>query len=351
MWTKKDRVLAVLSGEKPDRVPIFECVAHDAILEHFGKSPIQPGDRDQVIRACAQFLDLCHPPLVPNIPARIEHANGIVEVRERWNSWNTPLPYGDGSQHVESHEKAIAECQAWRPDSDEVTRWRAATATTNQLAGDMVLTTIGTSVSILPLDLEQGSLFQADYPELSDRWNHATNERMLRRIESIADSTLSPVVIVWNDIAAKGGLLYPPPMLEKLFYPYLAQLADLLHGKGIKLLFHCDGDATAALPRLIACGIDGFNPLEISSGMMPKDYRDACAVAGRKVALVGGIDAVDILARGTPADVIRETKALIDLFRQEGNLMIASASGEIDNSMPLANVLAMYETTWKYGNY
>lgn len=29
--------------------------------------------------------------------------------------------------------------------------------------------------------------------------------------------------------------------------------------------------------------------------------------------------------------------------------MVASASGQMDNSMPTENVLAMYETVWNYG--
>ena len=52
---------------------------------------------------------------------------------------------------------------------------------------------------------------------------------------------MCPVAIVWDDIAAKGGLLYPPALLEKLFYPYLARLADLLHGKGIRRLLAIPG--------------------------------------------------------------------------------------------------------------
>jgi hypothetical protein len=69
------------------------------------------------------------------------------------------------------------------------------------------------------------------------------------------------------------------------------------------------------------------------------------------VALVGGIDAVEVPARGTPQDVAAKTRQLIDQFRDAGNLMVASASGEVDNSMPTGNVLAMYETVWDYGKY
>ena len=174
------------------------------------------------------------------------------------------------------------------------------------------------------------------------------NARNLRYLNAVAQAASGPVAICWNDIACKGRLIYPPQLLEELFYPHLAELVALLHARGIKVLFHSDGDVTAALPRLIACGIDGFNPLEISAGMRVETFQEFC---GSRVALVGGIDAVYVLARGAPDLVVRKTRELIDRFRGSGNLMVASASGEVDDSMPTENVLAMYETVWNYGKY
>ncbi len=60
-WTKKDRVMAVLNREIPDRVPIFDYLINDDILEHFGGKPIPIGDEEAWIRACSKYLDLCHP--------------------------------------------------------------------------------------------------------------------------------------------------------------------------------------------------------------------------------------------------------------------------------------------------
>lgn len=36
MWTARERIEAVFAGEKPDRVPVFECMCNDAVLEYFG---------------------------------------------------------------------------------------------------------------------------------------------------------------------------------------------------------------------------------------------------------------------------------------------------------------------------
>lgn len=348
MWTKRDRVLAVLSGERPDRVPIFECLAHDGVLEHFGGGPIKPGDRAAVLRACSQCLDLCHPPLVPQEPRQVEQEGIIRQVVERWTTWTLPNPAGNEEQTLEDLRADIESAEAWQPPAKAALEFRRQAAKTNRLSGDMVAINIGTGCSILPYDIEQGIYVYMDYPDLGRRWNRAMNARTLRYLDAIAQGELCPVAICWNDIAFKGRLIYPPQVLEDLFYPHLAEMTALLHARGIKVLFHSDGDVTAALPRLMVCGIDGFNPLEISAGMDVMAFQEIC---GSRVTLVGGVDAVEVLARGTPALVAGTTRQLIDRFHAAGNLMVASASGEVDNSMPTENVLAMYETVWNHGKY
>jgi len=349
MWTKRDRVLAVLSGERPDRVPIFECMAHDGILAHFGGAQIKPGDFAAVMRACRQCLDLCHPALLPKEPCQIELNGAVQQIVERWSTWNLPQPVRAERDMAKDLLAGIEQAEAWQaPDETATADFRRKVEEANRHAGEMVYIHIGTSCPILPYDIEQGIYAFTDLPDLTRRWNRSVNKKVLRRLDAIADAGLMPVVICWNDIAFKGRLIYPPQILEELFYPHLAALIDLLHSRGIKVLFHSDGDVTEALPRLVECGIDGFNPLEISAGMDVRKFQEIC---GSRVALVGGIDAVEVLARGTPQLVAQKTRQLIDWFRDAGNLMVASASGEVDNSMPTENVLAMYETVWNYGKY
>ena len=340
--------MAVLSGERPDRVPIFECLVHDGILEHFGGRPIEVGDFAAMVRACAGCLDLCHPVLVPRKPGHLENADGSRKVVERWTTWTVPAgPPGPDRLPAALGEETEA-AEAWQPSETAALVFRHRAATVDEYAGGMVYIHLASWCSILPFGLESGIYAYADRPEDVRRWNRAVNGRRLRELDALADGDVCPVCIIWNDIAFKNGLLYSPWILEELFYPHLAAQIELLHSRAVKVVFHSDGDVTEALPRLAECGIDAFNPLEVSAGMDASAFRDLC---GPGVALVGGIDAVDVLARGTPDLAAEKTRELIDLFREEGNLMIASASGQVDNSMPTENVLAMYETAWSYGVY
>lgn len=339
MWSKRDRVMAVLNGEQPDRPPIFECVAHDELLAHFGGSVVAVDDIEAVARACDKFLDLCHPALAPREPRRVEHDDGSAQVVERWNTWTIPA-------RIENFEKALKDAiesqEKQEPISNFVEQFRKEVRAIDKCVSDMVYIHIGVSCPILPFDLEQGIYAYYDCPHLVKQWNRMANERGLRLVEAMCAIPAGPVAIIWNDIACKNRMIYPEHLLAELFYPHLRRMVDLLHANGVKALFHSDGDVTEALASLAACGIDAFNPLEISAGMDPGIFRELCP----DVALVGGIDAVDVLAKGTVETVVRRTGALMDLFRDRGRLMVASASGEVDNSMPLENVLAMYETVW-----
>jgi len=106
-------------------------------------------------------------------------------------------------------------------------------------------------------------------------------------MDARCESEDGPVAIIWDDIAAKNGLLYAPEMLGVLLYPHLQACCQILHGKGIGLLFHPDGDVSQALPCLVECGIDGTGAL----------------------------------AKGTPEEAAAETRVLIDQFREDGNLL------------------------------
>ena len=341
--------MAVFSGQLPDRVPLFGCVAHDGILERFGGSAISVGDTQAVVRACANCLDLCHPPLAPQEPGREELPDGTVVVRHRWyTSRSAPTDTTDTASDIAD---LIEQAEAWQLAEDEVAGFNRHARQRDAWAGGMVCIHLGISNPLLPFGdrhLQRGAFAWADHRDLVRQWNRLANENLLRRLDALAGPEAGPVAMIWDDIAAKNSLIYSPEMLEELLFPHLAACCDLLHSRGIKVLFHSDGNVTKVLERLVECGIDGFNPLETTAGMDPRTFREIC---GRRIVLVGGIDAVEVLAHGTPERVTEETKKLIDLFSKDGNLIVASASGQVDNSMPLENVLAMYETVWQCGGF
>ena len=347
-WKPKDRVLAVLNGELPDRVPVFDYLIHDGILEHFGGKPIPVGDEEAMVRACSGCLDLCHPIGVPLEPGEKVLPDGTRRISERWMSWDVP-PAGRSLESLaEEIGRQTEEKEAFRPDPRKILEFKKHASDVNAWAGDMVYIHMSSICAFLPGTIEEGIYLYEDYPEQVERWVKASNRAMLQWIDAVADPEDSPVAINWNDIALKGALMYPLPLLEKLLFPALSELCDLYHSKKMKLVFHSDGDVSAALPGLVRCGIDAFNPLEISAGM---DVRMFKAGFGRSTTLVGGVDAVELLAFSDPKTVADETRRYLQEAGAGGRLMAASSSGELDDSMPYENIMAYFETVWESGVY
>ncbi|MCL2740959.1 MAG: hypothetical protein FWE70_02470 [Oscillospiraceae bacterium] len=347
-WTKLDRVLAALSGERPDRPPIFDYLIHDGVFELCLGRPVVPGEREAILRASSRVLDLCHPMPVAYEPHEEELPYGGRKVVERWMVWNA---------HGRRPESEVV--GSVKDDIDRLTAgthwiqggygegWRSEDERRHAWSGDMAYISLGLHVPMLPgRTFEEEFFTLADHPGLCGEWHALQTRACMANTEARAAAGLSKVAIIWNDIAIKGGLIYPPHVLERFFYPGLREMVSILHGHGVKAIFHSDGDVTGIMDELASCGIDGFNPLEVSAGMEARHFFERY---GDRVTLVGGLDAVDVLAFGTPAEVADATRALIKEAGPGGRLIMGSSSGQLDGGMPLENLMAYIGAVWGMG--
>jgi hypothetical protein len=58
-----------------------------------------------------------------------------------------------------------------------------------------------------------------EYPELISEWLEALNEAEIKRVHDTADPTLSPVALVFADMAFKNTLLFSPAFYARSFFP------------------------------------------------------------------------------------------------------------------------------------
>jgi hypothetical protein len=191
-----------------------------------------------------------------------------------------------------------------------------------------------------PLGIEYFSYLCADQPELVSQFLEASTEQEVEVIHAVADPALSPFALTFGDIACKGGLLHSPAWLRREFFPRLKRVNDAYHQHGITCLFHSDGYLMEVMDDLVACGIDGLNPIEIVAGM---DLSEVYRRYGDRIFLAGGIDMSQLLSRGTPEQVRAVCRqAVADCPR--GYFM--GSTTEIDNTSQLENVLAMIQVAW-----
>jgi len=101
--------------------------------------------------------------------------------------------------------------------------------------------------------------------------------------------------------------------------------------------FHNDAPAKASAPLLEAAGINLFN-----FGMQYK-LADMMAWTNNRIALMGNIPPRDVLAKGTPADVKRSVRVMLNGLDDRSRLIV-SCGGGMPPHAPTENIQALIST-------
>lgn len=348
-WTNEERVLAVLSGEVPDRIPLLDLILNDAYYRHYNNEQnVAAGDQETVIRLAARQLDACHPADAPNEVRSEPAAFKNTRSYERWTCWETPMPDKTQDDLIASVKHDIDVYREYRVGEEEIAGYKALARHRREWAGDMFYCGYDNKCPILPGTVEEGIYLYADEPELVCEWNAVMNRRNLAQLEAMVDSSDTKVMFNFNDAAFKSGPLWAPELLDKLLFPHLTRICEVAHAKGIKVIYHTDGNLYSLMERILACGVDGMHPMEISANMFYGEFKERY---GKRVAMVGAMDGVYKLAYGTVDEVVQEVRRLCRVGGAGGGLIAASSTGQIDNSMPLENLFAYFDAVRTYGVY
>jgi uroporphyrinogen decarboxylase len=196
------------------------------------------------------------------------------------------------------------------------------------------------------MGLEGMSLALADEPDLVPLMFEKVGKFQFRVFENML--RFDSVGAVWHadDIAFSTALMVSPSILRKHLFPWYKEMNRITHEKGRLAVFHSDGALQQVLDDIVACGFDGLNPIE------PKamDINEVKKKYGSRISLLGNIDLIYTLTRGTPEEVRAEVRRRIHDLAPGGGYAVASANS-IPEYVPLANFNAMREATVEYGKY
>jgi hypothetical protein len=354
--TTKERFEAVFKFEQPDVIPISSWLCNDAITNYYAGETLTIENAHEVLpKALRKTLDLVYQKDDQGelfVPER-EHLEtdelGYTHQYMRWTSWVVDYPYPpkDTKSMANTIRREIDLFNAWNGQNANEIIQRVDHLQTQ--LGDNTLvsgrTFIITGPGINYRDgLENFSYFLADFPDIHAEWIEARHAYWLRKIDLLEDGSRYPIVMVAGDLAYKTGLLVSPNWLRASgWFQRLTEIVDAYHQKGIKVLYHSDGNLNPILPDLIATGIDALNPIETAASMELGEIREAF---GNHLVLSGGIP-YEVLLNGTPEDVRRVTKKCLQAAAP--GYIAGSSSDEFSDDMTLENFLAMKETidTWK----
>jgi hypothetical protein len=156
---------------------------------------------------------------------------------------------------------------------------------------------------------------------------------------AIIEGGLPRLVRLDHDMADSRGMLVNIKTLDERWFPHFARSIKPLLDAGIRLIWHCDGNLMDMVPRLLECGIGGFQGFQYEDGM---DYERICQMKtrdGGDLFIMGGVSVTTTLPHGKPADIKRQMDWLVEKGPKVGLMLGCSSS--IAPGVPLANMEAL----------
>lgn len=343
------RVRAFIHGEKTDRAPLYDLLRNDAVIEHFTGEKLTIENAERVVFGCYDpAIDATRPMVrLPRAESESTLPDGRQERVFRWTVWTSHKEYADSDAYAAAKRAELrTESAEWTAaDQASLERFLASTAEHRRKLGEVFFFPGMPGISLMSIygevGLEQFSYHLADHPGLIEELMERNTRRAIRFVERLPSDHGIEAAFVGDDIAFKTGSMLAPSWFGENYFHRFARVCAAYHQRGIKVLFHSDGNLYALLDGLVEAGIDGLNPIEVLAGM------DVAEIHRRypTIFMAGGIDVSQLLPFGKPQEIKDAVHRAIDAA--EGRLMVGSST-ELHADVPLGNFLAMREAVLDY---
>jgi len=377
--THRERVLAAVSHEEPDRVPVdigatrvtsIHRVAYTNLVKHLGLPPQDEviWDRMQQIvlpdEAVLRHLDVDTRPLFAGPPDNfkpIELGKGTYR-----DQWGVVRRQPEGSFYYDitasplSGEATLADLDRFPwpdPDDPGIVRGLGERADELHNRTDYAVV-LHLSATILHTSqylrgFEDWFMDIALRPDfmgaLMDRIL-AVHSRVIRNIfEAIGDGRNVDIAFISDDLSTDTGPMISPQSYRTLLKPRHKQIIDTIKEyTDARIMYHTCGAAHHFFQDLIDIGVDIVNPVQVSSkGMETRGLKDHF---GDRLTFWGAIDTHHVLPHGSTDEVRTEVRRVIrDLAPGGGYVVNFVHNAQPD--VPPENIVAMVTAAREYGQY
>ncbi|MEA4871012.1 MAG: uroporphyrinogen decarboxylase family protein [Christensenella sp.] len=341
--TSLKRVRAVLNGELPDRVPVIPqgfmfCAANCGM--HIGEINRDPKKMaESQIRTQEEFgydgcvIDVDDATLAEACGARalfrkdgvaiIDEEHPALEDLRDIDSLKLPDPYSSGRlpEWLETTKRIM----------DAIGDHVFVMGRADQGPFDLLCLLRGAQEFMMDLITEEPEVIHHAL-----EWTTKAHIIFANAMLEIAHSTSM------GDSYA-GPNLVSPATYKTFALPYEQQVVQAVQTKGRPYSIHICGNTTKIIDQM---ALTGSKILEVDWQM---DLGEARAAVPDHVVLMGNIDPSDPLVQGTPEDVGRKAREIIE--KTKGRGLILSSGCAIGANTPPANIAAMVAAAKKYGTY
>jgi len=343
--TPRERWLAVLTRQTPDRVPMDYWATPEAdrkLCEYLNCDLDEAMRRLHIDRPFSVAGRYVGPPPRPG--------ENIFGIRTRPVDYGTGV-YNEVTNAPLAHYKSVEEIQAnytW-PSPD----WWDYSHLPEAIRGhEHEPIRGGGSEPFLLYKLlrgeEQAFIDLVENPDIVDyvldKLFELAYQDTLRIFETIPGAVI--ITYVAEDLGGQDHLMYSPEHIRRYLLPRMKRMMELTKQHGSFVFHHSDGAVREILPDLIETGIQILNPVQWRCKGMDREglKRDF----GDKLIFHGAMDNQYTIPFGTVEEVRQEVLDNYRILGAGGGYILAPCHN-IQSIGPAENVVAMYEAGYEFG--
>jgi len=148
-----------------------------------------------------------------------------------------------------------------------------------------------------------------------------------------------------DDLGGQSGLIISPRMYRELIKPRHATLNAAIRSRTrARILYHSCGAIMPVIDDLIEIGVDVLNPIQPLPGLM--DPEELKRRYGGRLVFHGGLDVQSLLLTGTPAQVRAHVRRYLEVLGPER--YIVAPANSVQPGTPPENLVAAYDEARDY---
>lgn len=345
--TPKERWLAVLNKQTPDRIPTdywATSEAHQKLMAHLKCATDQElYARLHIDRAIAVSPRYVGPPLKPHtdvfgcLHQTVDYGNGTYN-----ECISHPLASYTSIEEIESHY--TWPCPDWYDYShlpQQVNLWADYPIRGGGSEPFLIYKKLRGDVQAFMDLIENPDIVHYCLDKLFD----LAYTNTLRIYETLPHQI--DLSYVAEDMGGQENLLFSPSHIHTFLLPRMKRMIDLAHEAGVFVFFHSDGAIFNIIPDMIDIGIDVLNPIQWRCQGM--DRETLVQKFGKQITFHGGVDNQQTLAFGTPQDVQNEVRDNIHILNTHNRYILAPCHN-IQAVSPPENIVALYDAAHELGS-
>ncbi len=376
--TPRERVMAALNLQEPDRVPIdlsqaggdgITAAAYHNLIKYLGLPDREIRihtklaqsahvDEDVLHRFKVDFrrIDIGAPDHWKDEPVgedgyRDEY--GLVRRRPKGGFY-----YDIVESPIKEDTQSAIERHRW-PNPDDPGRYRGLRERARELHEETdfaVVLVVNCAFFLRCAELRGWENFYMDLagnPKFAcDLMDHYLDIRLRiaeRALEEVGEN-IDIVMVSSDDLGMIDRTIVSPQMYRDLIKPRQKRSFDFFKERtAAKRFYHCDGAIYPIIEDLIEIGVEALNPIQVSAAGMG-DTEKLKNEFGDRLTFWGAVDTHHVLPFGTPEDVRDEVCQRIKDLGSGGGYVVCSVHN-IQPEVPPENVVAMFDTAYECGKY